>query len=783
MELTESAPVNASGAISADGKYFLTGGWKEDLFNLWDLSSGTQVRTFETAGGALSGIPVAFTPDSKHVICGGSELKIWDLSSGRAVRRIADTSTSAIAVSSDGSKIVALGRKSFGGLNVTVYDLKTGSIIREFGGHVGNAHRVALSPDGRFVLTGHVGGRQGSVLSAAFGRKDLMILWDVENGSVIKEFEWSSTAFSTAVNSVALSPDGRYALSGGMDGTIRKWDVHSGTERLRLRGHTTLGGVSYVAFSQDGRYIFSGGADSYVKVWDTATGAQIKEFKASFGGSGIQFVGLSPDGRRIISMGGDSSVRIFNFATGEEIAVMIGFERGEWLAITSDGYYSASERGAQFLKLTFEGREYAIDQFYDVFYRPDIVAAKLRGENIKDLITLSMRDATKNPPPVVDILPLKNTNMSRVRVCYNVRGAGGGIGEVRLFHNGKLIESDGYYREMAGSPGKAHPSALDGMAIYSDMRGVSVVRSRVDPAPVLSGKAKGELFSDCREVEAIPGNNEVSVTAFNAGNTVQSYIKTVSFHSKVKAEDPHLYILSVGIDQYRDKSITLRYAAKDAKDLEEKLKAQSATLYPPENIHHSLLTDTRATKISLSGKIEELARKIKPQDSFILFAAGHGVLLQNQYYMLTHDFSGRVDSGSMLSSNEIVEMSKKIKSLSQLFILDTCHAGGVDYIVSGLYDARMSVLAKKMGLHIYASASDRQAALDGYKGNGLFTHALLNGLSNNKEADRNGAGEVSIVGLGEYSRKMTTSISRQLGHEQTPRIINFGKDSPIYKFP
>ena len=59
-------------------------------------------------------------------------------------------------------------------------------------------------------------------------------------------------------------------------------------------------------------------------------------------------------------------------------------------------------------------------------------------------------------------------------------------------------------------------------------------------------------------------------------------------------------------------------------------------------------------------------------------------------------------------------MSKKVKSLSQLFIFDTCHAGDVDYIVSGLYDARMSVLAKKMGLHIYTSANDKQTAMDGY---------------------------------------------------------------------
>ncbi|MFH1984928.1 MAG: caspase family protein [Pseudomonadota bacterium] len=254
------------------------------------------------------------------------------------------------------------------------------------------------------------------------------------------------------------------------------------------------------------------------------------------------------------------------------------------------------------------------------------------------------------PPPSVEFTAVPSqTDQPGVEVCFHAQSTGGGIGEVRLFHNGKLIASDGYYKEMAKTS--------------------------------------------------------------------------------------------------------------------EKMQ----------------LADEAATKTNILMKIAEISRKIKPSDSFIFFVAGHGVLLQNQYYMLTHDFSGAADERSMISSNEIVEMSKDIKSLSQLFIFDTCHAGGVDFIVSGLYDARMSVLAKKMGLHIYASANDKQAALDGYQGNGLFTHALLDGLNNNKGADKNKDGKVSIVGLGDYSQKTTTTLSRALGHAQTPLIINFGKDSPIYQ--
>jgi uncharacterized caspase-like protein len=270
-------------------------------------------------------------------------------------------------------------------------------------------------------------------------------------------------------------------------------------------------------------------------------------------------------------------------------------------------------------------------------------------------------------------------------------------------------------------------------------------------------------------------------TAFNYNNTVQSYMKTATFNSTVKPEEPNLYILSIGIDRYKDNAVNLKYAVKDAKEIQEKLKVQASTLYQPRNIRSVLLTDREATKTNIIRKISEVTQAIKPQDSFILFVAGHGVLLQNQYYMITHDYNGTVNYDSMIGSNEIVEMSKKIKSLSQLFIFDTCHAGGVDYIVSGLYDARMSVLAKKMGLHIYASASDKQAAIDGYKGNGLFSYTLLEGLNNNKEADRNNDGRVGLVELGSFSKQTTTDLSKEIGHKQTPLIINFGKDNPLYQ--
>ncbi|MDI6745485.1 MAG: caspase family protein, partial [Thermodesulfovibrionales bacterium] len=173
------------------------------------------------------------------------------------------------------------------------------------------------------------------------------------------------------------------------------------------------------------------------------------------------------------------------------------------------------------------------------------------------------------------------------------------------------------------------------------MRSVKI-KEKTEISPTTT-KSKGEVFNDCKEIEAVSGENEISVTAFNKDNTVQGYMQTAKFISAIKQEEPRLYILSIGIDQYKDNTINLKYAVKDSKDIKEKILKQAETLYKPENIHHIALKDIEATKSNITAKINMLSQKIKPTDSFILFVAGHGVLLQNQYYMLTHEYDGKVN--------------------------------------------------------------------------------------------------------------------------------------------
>ena len=486
----------------------------------------------------------------------------------------------------------------------------------------------------------------------------------------------------------------------------------------------------------------------------------------------------------------DGTIRWYSMKDGKELVAFFPHaDKKRWVLWTPEGYFDASDSKTDLIGYHLnqgrykEARFITMQALYDVFYRPDIIQAKLQGEDVSGLMTVTADEALKNPPPEVKFtsLPAKGAGKTTT-ICYQVKSTGGGIGEVRLFQNGKLIKSDGFYRELAkGEVSRGTQLAsLNSRAIYQEQRSLIVKEKKGAAASI--AKSKGDVIDQCTEIETMAGENEISLAAFNAPNTVQSFIETAAFTSTVNAEEPHLYLLAVGIDNYRNKSIGLKYAAKDANDFAAQLPKKARSIYRADNIHVTCLTDANAGKNGILNAINELSAKIKHGDSFIFFNASHGVMIQNQYFMVTADFDGVLDNNNaLISSNEIVEISKRIKSLSQLFIFDTCHAGGVDNIISALYDARMVNLARKMGLHIYASAGSVQAASDGYQGNGLYTSTLLHGINNGKLVDKENSGMVTIKSLGLYTKEKPAAISATTGNRQTPVIINFGRDNTLFK--
>ncbi|WP_448541461.1 WD40 repeat domain-containing protein, partial [Roseiflexus sp.] len=150
--------------------------------------------------------------------------------------------------------------------------------LRSLEGHTHWVSAVALSPDGRTIVSG--------------SRDCTVKVWDNASGRLLRSLD----SHTDWVRAVAFSPDGRTIVSGADDGTVKVWDASTGRLLRSPAGHTDR--VRAVALSPDGRTIVSGGSfDRTVKVWDARDGRLRRSLEDHT--DAVTAVALSPDGRTI----------------------------------------------------------------------------------------------------------------------------------------------------------------------------------------------------------------------------------------------------------------------------------------------------------------------------------------------------------------------------------------------------------------------------------------------------------------------------------------------------
>jgi WD40 repeat protein len=175
--------------------------------------------------------------------------------------------------------------------------------VRRFQGHGDGVIAVALSPDGKLALSGPV----------CYTSKDSAArLWEVQTGKEVRRLE----GHTGGVYCVAFSPDGKRALTGG-DRTVRVWDVASGRELQRLAGHTDH--VYDAVFSPSGKEVLSCSVDRTARLWDLATGKEKKRFVGHR--AWVRRVAFAPDGKRVLTRGvfTDQAMRLWDVASGREL--------------------------------------------------------------------------------------------------------------------------------------------------------------------------------------------------------------------------------------------------------------------------------------------------------------------------------------------------------------------------------------------------------------------------------------------------------------------------------
>jgi RNA polymerase sigma factor (sigma-70 family) len=347
---------NATSLTFAPGGKSLASADSEGCITLWDLDTG---KPLPTAPELKSLRSIRFAAAGKQILSFGDSLGWWEATSGKLVHRLAWGQNWHInylpAISADG-KLLAT---SLADGNLVLVDAVTGKQIRamtdwklnsvSYSSGILEKVNTAFSPDAAklYFLTGS-GGSQ-------FNRPGVRVLiLDVVTGQTLGELPVNSQF----VQDIAVSPNGRWLASAGMDQEaesifgksgkkkqpggknklpsgisvreyyIQLWDLTTGKLVHRLNPGNDR--VLSMVFSADSSRLVSVSSDSRnakpteVKLWDVMTGNEARSFSGHQGD--VLSVALTPDDRMLATGSADKTLRLWEVATGTERARIAGHE-------------------------------------------------------------------------------------------------------------------------------------------------------------------------------------------------------------------------------------------------------------------------------------------------------------------------------------------------------------------------------------------------------------------------------------------------------------------------
>ena len=311
--------------------------------------------------------------------------------------------------------------------------------------------------------------------------------------------------------------------------------------------------------------------------------------------------------------------------------------------------------------------------------------------------------AVFKPAPKAEWTSLpSSTNTENTEIVLRLSDIGGGIGDIQLFIDGAIVDRNA-------------------------SRDFGVEASK-------------DLTRRSFTVKLPEGRHDIKIRAYAAENIGNFTELTGSITSTwKKLSKPKLHLIAVGVNEFAEKDLNLKYAQADAKAVYDSLNKQIGGLYDKGETR-LLLGRESAGKQAIINAIRAVQQNSQFDDVFVFYAASHGKNYESGgYYLLTSDVAAKAADKvkpSSLSYIELRDLFSQVKSRKKFVLLDTCHAGQsikADDLVGtrGLKDDEqdlMDSLKQRSGATVLMAAELEQKAFEGYQGHGLFTYALLEAI-------------------------------------------------------
>lgn len=745
--------VNLHTAPSADR--WIT--WAGRTLQLWDGTTGQLARTLLADADSRIAAP---GPDSKgrwlHASNDKNRLKLWDAASEKDVASLSLSGfdkDNISSVSRDGRFLAT--QKWSKPTDIKIWDLTSGKRIWTIPTPWEYVFDPTFSPDNRWLIAS---------VHDYDKREWALKIYDVASGRLARTIPAERRSLP---NTPSYSPDQKLAVIYGGD-PMAVYDMTADRKLWTAEERTNIGKA---AFAPDSSTIITGENFGIgLTVWDAPSGRLIRTLLGNSGNpNGFMFL---QGGRRVVVGNSNGTSTIWDPQTGELLATIAQQRDGEWLTITPEGFFVASDKGAGLMHIVRGLETIGIDQVYQSLYRPDLVREKLAGDprglvrEAAASLDLDKVIGSGSAPDVRLTLPGRSLAVATVegtsvQAQAEITDRGGGFGRVEWRVNGITAGID-------------------------------------NPAP----GATGPPLRYTRSLALDPGDNTIEVTAYNSANLITSMPAKLSVIAQlpsppttpsqpvaprdtavpapVAEAKPRLFALVAGVNSYAEKRIQLTYAVSDAKEVARGLKEASGNLY--QSVEVKLMTDGDVTGDKLDAAFSEMARRISGSDMFVFFLAGHGKTVDGRYYFIPQDF---IVDGEL--SEKVIQAAARTRGITQerfqswfasiparksVILFDTCDsgtltgdAGETQQLEKGAANERLS---QATGRSILTASGGSQEALEGYRGHGLFTYQVLDAIN---QADGDKSGTVDLNELAAYVYARVIELSEKVFKQrQVPEI-------------
>ena len=776
------------GVPSPDGRLLAVYTLNSNAVSILETPSGRQLQTLKpaTAGGAVQ--HVLFSPDGTMLVttygavpdqqqqstgigqaAGGNEnqAKIWDVKSGRELRSLMlGGSASEAGFSADGKTLATLGQDQ-----LSLWDIASGSKLRDLTSSpmakLGALGNMSTMPNLGSMNPGSIRGsmpKPGSMPSmpAMPNIADITAMMSGMMGTM------AAGTMGRSVTSLAFSPDGKILAAGGVEsksnldqmmnaqmgqgqkksknqkatdpddfmknmkveaiGRVVLWDTTTGQQIGELKAHGK--GVTQVAFSRDGRFLASSSSDNTIKIWDVAARRELRTLTGHT--TNIDSIDFSPDGRLLASASDDGATFLWDANTGEHLLTLISLDDGgEWMVVTPQGLFDGTPVSWNQILWRYNQDTFnvaPIEWFFNEFYYPGLLADVIAGKRPTVSQDVSKKDRRQ---PTVKLslngepAPASGIALRTIKVKIEVTDApadqdhpqGTGARDLRLFRNGSLV--------------------------------------KVWHGDVLNGQAAITLEE---EITVAAGANRLTAYAFNKDNVKSKDAQLALTGADSLKRAGTAYIIAVGINEYANPEYNLKYAVADAESFGAEVRNRQTQVGRFERIEVVPLLNENATKANILSALKRLAgapvspslkatsldrlKSAEPEDTVIIYFAGHGTAQAQRFYLIPQDLGYTGDRNKLnekglqtilshsISDLELEEAVEGMDAGHLLLVIDACNSGQAleaeEKRRGPMNSKGLAQLAYEKGMYILTAAQSYQAALEAAQlGHGLLTYALV----------------------------------------------------------